>query len=104
MAKEAILEIEKAEKNFENLIETEKEELKTKLNNVIKQLELQLNEVKQRNDEEFEKFVQNFMNDLEARSTIFKQKVEDECLKMEDELNKNVNRAVDLILTKFLKN
>lgn len=102
MAKEAILKVEKVEKGCEKLIEAEKEKLKLKLKEVKKKADEVVADERKKNFDIYDKVVDEFKLCVDKRSEEFNQKIEEQCGKLEEELKKNVSKAVDFVLMKIL--
>ena len=103
MAKDAISKIEKVERGCDELIETEKEKLKLRLKEVKKKANDVLENERKKNLNLYNKVVEEFKVCVEKRSEEFSKKVDDHCSQFEDDLNKNVKKAVDFVVAEILK-
>ncbi len=102
LAKDVIEKIEKAEQRCEDLVEMEKEKLKLRLKDVKLKVKECFGAEKKKNADVYSKAVEEFKIRVDKKTKAYKEEVDRECAEIEANLKKNVSRAIDFIVSRFL--
>lgn len=103
VAKEVISKIEHEEQEFENLIEREEKNLKLNLDEFKFKMDEKVAIEREKNLNFYNRVVEEFKICVDRKVENFKSKVEDHCCELEENLKKDVSKAVEVILSKFLR-